>query len=111
MHSGIQTQLKSLPKKIRPNKASAAVDRQTGEVFLGTNAERTVRPADLESRLPDPSLEAWTAANCAEVAACASAVGNGSAISNLDIYTARVNSGARAEPYDNCASWVPSSRG
>jgi len=92
----------------RPAAASAAaVDRTTGSVYYGTSGQFTVRPAALEGLLPKPSLEPWPAANCAEVAACASALGNGADLANLDVFTVRTLTGKMFPACDNCASWLP----
>ena len=95
-----------------PRAASVAVDRTTGQVYRGTSGEATVRPSAIESKLPGTSAEPWSTANCAEVAACSSAVANGSKLKNLDVYTVKVKTpNVEFPPCNNCTQWVPPRKG
>lgn len=67
-----------------PTATSAAVDRTTGQVVgIGHSGDLVAPPTGLEGLLPKPSLEPWTAWNCAEVAACGQALAGGSSLDNL----------------------------
>jgi hypothetical protein len=91
----------------RPTAVAAAVDTRTGSVYYGRSGEMTVRPAELEELLPNPSRMPWPAANCAEVAACASAIGNGANLSDLSVAAVRVSTGEYFPACRNCSTWVP----
>jgi RHS repeat-associated protein len=90
-----------------PTAAAAAVDRTTGEVFFGYSGELSQAPSELADLLPNPSMEPWSAWNCAEVAACSKAIANGSQLENLDVATVRTATGEDFPPCDNCRSWLP----
>ena len=90
-----------------PTATSAAVDRTTGRVFTGTSGESVAVPDALRSRLPDPSLEPWSAANCAEVAACSRAISAGANLDDLVTYTVRTRTGEYFPPCRNCQVWLP----
>lgn len=53
----------------KPTMVAVAVDPRTKRSYRGASREATDVPPELQSRLPDPALEDWPAANCAEVAA------------------------------------------
>lgn len=90
-----------------PTARSAAVDRTTGRVFTGTSGESVAVPEALRCRLPDPSLEPWSAANCAEVAACSRAINAGANLDDLITYTVRTRTGEYFPPCRNCQVWLP----
>jgi len=90
-----------------PAAAAAAVDRQTGNVFLGHSGETIEVPVSLRSRLPDPSLEPWSATNCAEVAAYSRALSGGASFDDLTVWTVRTRTGEYFPPCDNCSTWLP----
>ena len=79
-----------------PTATSAAVDMTTGRVFTGTSGESVTVPEALRSRLPDPSIEPWSAANCAEVAASAT-MGNSASIESAGVAAKTVRPGATFE--------------
>lgn len=68
----------------------------TGRVFTGTSGESVTVPEALRSRLPDPSIEPWSAANCAEVAASAT-MGNSASIESAGVAAKTVRPGATFE--------------
>jgi hypothetical protein len=91
-----------------PTMTSAAVDTTTGKVYTGTSGYKG--PVPPEINLPNPSLEPWSAANYAEVAACAAAIADGAARENLEVVTVRTATGEVVPPCRNCSTWVPGNR-
>jgi hypothetical protein len=95
-----------------PTATAAAVDRTTGElVGIGHSGDLGAPPAGLEDLLPKPSLEPWSAWNCAEVAACGEALEGGTPLENLTVRAVRTRTGELFPPCDNCASWLPGDDG
>jgi hypothetical protein len=89
----------------RPTMTSAAVERTTGKVYTGTSGYKG--PVPPEINLPNPSRTAWTASNCAEVAACAKAIADGAKLDNLDVAAVYTKNGVVEPPCANCSTWVP----
>jgi hypothetical protein len=91
-----------------PTATAAAVDLTTGEVVgIGHSGDLAAPPAGLENVLPKPSLEPWSAWNCAEVGACGAALERGSSLDNLVVRTVRTITGDPFPPFDNCQVWLP----
>lgn len=88
-----------------PTMTSAAVDSSTGKVYTGTSGYNG--PVPPEINLPNPSKTPWSAANCAEVAACSAAIADGAKLENLQVATVRTRTGVVAPPCPNCQAWVP----
>lgn len=93
-----------------PTAASAAVDARTGNVYLGHSGGAAEVPPALRSQLPDPSLEPWSATNCAEVAACSRALQGGASLDDLAVWTVRTRTGEYFPPCANCSTWLPGSK-
>ncbi len=89
-----------VPKRRWPTATSAAVDQSTGKVYRSTSGSppSAIHP-QLESRMPNPSLEPWTPQNCAEFGACNAALQDGALLEDLEVHTVRTKSGA---PYPRC---------
>jgi hypothetical protein len=91
-----------------PTATAAAVDRTTGEVVgIGHSGDLAGPPTGMEDVLPKPSLEPWSAWNCAEVAACGAALEAGSSLEDLIVATVRTLTGGIFLPCDNCQVWLP----
>ena len=92
-----------------PVATSAAVDRTTGRVVaIGHSGHDTPVPAELMSRLPDPSLEKlWVVTNCGEVEAASKALEAGYKFEDLVIRTVRTRVDELFPPCENCKQWVP----
>jgi hypothetical protein len=87
---------------------SAAVDRTTGEaVGIGHSGDLSAVPESMEEILPKTSLEPWSVWNCAEVVACAEALGQGANFEDLTVATVRTSAGDVVPPCDNCQVWLP----
>lgn len=94
----------------KPTMVAVAVDPRTRRSYRGASREAPGVPPELRSRLPDPALEDWPAANCAEVAAASRAVRDGSQLDDLIIVAVRRSRRADAipePPCRSCRTWVP----
>ncbi len=94
-------ELRALPRKDRPTANAAVVDKTTGKIYYGNAGKPLPTTVDpyLAERMPNPSLENWEVANCAEFKAVNDALLNGARIENLEVYTVRTKTG---EAYPRC---------
>lgn len=90
----------TLTKSKQPRATSAAVDAETGKVYYGDSESiaEDIHPL-IRERMPDPSLEKWPVANCAEFNACNNALLNGAKLEDLTVHTVKVKTG---EPFPRC---------
>jgi hypothetical protein len=91
-----------------PHVTTAAVDRITGKIWVGSSGNPGVYvPESLRRVLPSRSLQDWPVTNCGEVAACAAAVRDGAALNNLIVISIRTADDMLKTPCGNCRVWVP----
>ena len=90
-------------KSSLPRAVSAAVDKTTGETFYGVSGKiaNNINPTLLQ-RMPNPSLEKWPVANCAEFNAVNNALNAGSRIANLTVATINTKTGEAMAMCRNC---------
>lgn len=92
-----------LSKRKLPMGTSAAVDRTTGNVYYGNSGtiSNNINKV-LQARMPNPSLQKWPVANCAEFNAVNNALNSGAKITNLDVATVVVKTGQAFPMCKNC---------
>ena len=88
--------------------SSVVVDARTGKVYHGVSRSGRSVPdkihPTLRSRMPNPSLEAWEPANCAEFNALNRALLDGASLNDLFIYTVRPGGRFGPTPLARCAN-------
>ena len=90
-----------------PTVVTATVDRRTGRAYTGGAGERGIEvPPTLRDLLPNPSKEPWKSDNCAEVAAAARAIRDGSDLKDLVFISVTTKTGVLRALCNNCSSWI-----
>jgi hypothetical protein len=76
-----------------PTAYSVGVSSRTGSIYMANSGRplpQNIHPT-LSNRMPNPSLETWRVANCAEFKVCNLALFAGENIEDLAIYTMDVD--------------------
>lgn len=99
---------RTMPPSQWPHVAAGVVDKTTGQVWKGFSGNPNVAiPKELAEKLPATSAHTWRVTNCAEVAACATALRDGAKLENLVVVAVRVKDGMLKAACKNCSTWVP----